>query len=140
MQKYKKFSELKNNYPIKEQKNVSETTLTASADELCRIMPPVADSTRFSVLCHRSDYSAARIAGAIEDCEAHVLNINLTADNPGDDLVAVDIRIDRRNVASVSRSLARYGYIVTDIESDDSFGEDDENRRRVNEFLRYLDV
>ncbi len=66
--------------------------------------------------CRRSDYSASLIARAVEDCDAHLLNLNVTAlsGEEADDLV-VDLRINHRNALSVARSLERYGYEVTDI-------------------------
>lgn len=104
-----------------------------------RLMPYTPDSTHFTVICRRSDYSAGTIARAIEDCNAHVLNLNLTGDSLPDDMVAVDVRVDRNNIASIVRSLARFDYSVV--------GEDhtadivtDSDRERVAELLRMLDI
>ncbi len=113
---------------------------TAATVELERLMPYSPESTRFSVVCRRSDYSAGRIARAIEDCDAHVLNLNLTADgHPDEDTVVVDVRVDRKNISSIARSLARYDYIVEGIE-ESAYEVDDADRMRVAELLRLLDV
>lgn len=132
---------MEKNYPIKAQKNDSAALRdTAATAELERLMPYSSEATRFSIVCRRSDYSAGRIARAIEDCDAHVLNLNLTADSRGDDdTVVVDVRVDRKNISSIARSLARYDYVVDGVE-DTVFEVDDSDRMRVAELLRMLDV
>lgn len=134
---------MKKNYPIKEQKKGSGASDGVSSGvaeaELERMMPFFDGASRLTVICRREDYSASRIASAIEDCDAHVLNLNLTSDIVGDGEVVVDVRVDRVNVASMARSLERYGYSVVGIDRPDN-DFDEESRRRVEEFLRYLDV
>lgn len=117
--------------------------------------PPVAESTRLLVGCRREDYSASRIAHAVEDCNAHLLNLNVTSlsdysnnnevtddFDTGEDAkfpVVFDIRVSHRNAAGISRSLARYGYTVID-----SYGGDDPDnetaRQRIEELFRYLEI
>ena len=91
------------------------------------LYPPVADSSRLLVGCSREDYSASRIAHAVEDCDAHLLNLNVTSFNTGYDAdtyyadnskfpVVFDIRVSHRNADSIMRSLERYGYTVLDTE------------------------
>lgn len=107
-------------------------------NELRRLMPHAPDASRFTIVCSKDDYSARRIAHAIEDCGAHVLNLNVTADDAGENHVAVDVRVDRNDLSSIVRSLARYDYNVIGEHSTQLFTDDD--RRRVDELLRYLDV
>lgn len=102
-------------------------------------MPFSPEATRFSLLCRRSDYSAGRIAAAIEDCNTHVLNLNVTSDAPDSDSLIVDVRVDRNDISALARSLARYDYIVVDSDNADGIM-DEKGRRRLAEFLRYLDV
>lgn len=112
--------------------------------------PAVADSMRLLVGCRREDYSASRIARAVEDCNAHLLNLNITdmggADSDGGDLsarypVLVDLRVGLRNIASVSRSLERYGYAVLDAAgSDGADATDDTTRSRIDSLIRYLEI
>lgn len=69
-----------------------------------------------TVICRRSEYAASRIARAVEDCDAHLLNLNITADTPSADEVVVELRVSHRNPVAVMRSLERYGYTaVADI-------------------------
>ena len=50
-----------------------------SADELyC----PAPDASHMLVACRRDDYSASCMARAVEDADAHVLNLNVTALHP----------------------------------------------------------
>ena len=116
------------------------------------LFPPVAESSRLLVGCRREDYSASRIAHAVEDCNAHLLNLNVTdmgqnAAYDDDDYgvsdgkfpVMCDIRVSHRNAESISRSLERYGYTV--LMSTDSETQDDSTlRRRINELFRYLEI
>lgn len=103
------------------------------------LFPPTPDETRLLIGCRRSDYCASRIAQAVEDCNAQVLNLNVTA-LPSEiaDLV-VDLRVNHRNAEAISRSLSRYGYEVLQVDSSDEH-ENERMRSRANEVLRYLEV
>lgn len=74
------------------------------------MFPPNAEATWVRVLCSRADYSASRLARAVEDCDAHLLNLNILATTPHPGYVAVLLRAGVRHGESVVRSLARYGY------------------------------
>lgn len=105
------------------------------------------ESSRLLVGCRREDYSASRIARAVEDCDAHLLNLNVTSfgDSPGFDdgehdaprfPVVFDIRVNHRNASGVSRSLVRYGYTVLDCS--DANEPDEVTADRIEGLLRYL--
>lgn len=81
------------------------------------------------VSCPKRDYCASQLCRAIEDCDAHVLNLNIIdADIPGiytdsgtrhfdtdyEDTprTYIELRISHRNVEAAARSVARYGYTV----------------------------
>ena len=105
------------------------------------LFPAVGESSRLLVGCRREDYSASRIARAVEDCDAHLLNLNVTSfdGNEGKFPVVFDLRVSHRSPDGVGRSLERYGYTVLDTKG---AAETDEStaRRRVDEFLRLLEV
>lgn len=112
------------------------------------LYPPVADSSRLLVGCSREDYSASRIAHAVEDCDAHLLNLNVTSFNTGYDAdtyyadnskfpVVFDIRVSHRNADSIMRSLERYGYTA---DTEDAPGADNDTvRERIDLFFKYLE-
>lgn len=130
---------------LKTKKNISKQIDSDSNAEqadvfLQRIIPFAPESSVFTVVCPREQYSAGRIVHAIEDCNANVLNLNLTADNIGEGLVAVYVRVDRKNISAITRSLARYGFSVLGGEDVDEEGEREDDRRRINELLRYIDI
>lgn len=113
--------------------------------------PPVAESSRLMIGCSREDYSASRIARAVEDCDAHLLNLNITArpDKTGDEegeafrlpyQYLVDIRVSHRNASGVKRSLERYGYDVLDILSAEHSEDSEMMRKRIDELFRYLEI
>lgn len=90
-----------------------------------RLFPPQPESCELTLRCRRSDYSASLIARAVEDCDAHLLNLNVTSLTPDSDAtgpadyIYVDLRVGLRNIDSVVRSLSRYGYDVTDVAGDE---------------------
>ncbi len=109
---------------------------------LSRLFPPVEDSSRLTVSCRRADYSASAISRAVEDCNAHLLNLNVTAAgtmDPFSDEMTVELRINHRNALAVARSLERYGYRILDLEHAPG-ADSDTMRERVRELIHYLDV
>ncbi len=97
------------------------------------------DQSQLLVSCRRTDYSASLLSRAVEDCDAQVLNLNVTSLDGGVSRLLVALRVNHRNPAAVAHSLERYGFEVVDATS----GSEDENermRQRANEVLRYLEL
>lgn len=131
LQKYENFSELKKISPTNTKKSGTEC--------LSHLMPYRPDASTFTIVCRRDDYSAARIAYAIEDCNAHVLNLNVTDTELEGDRIAVSVRVDRTDISSIVRSLQRYDFAVeADVYTADTVT--DTERQRVAELLRYIDM
>lgn len=115
------------------------------------LFPPVAESSRLLVGCRREDYSASRIAHAVEDCNAHLLNLNVTSGGTKSDNgvkeshqadakfpVLVDIRVSHINARNITRSLERYGYTVLETRSE--MPDNDTLSQRIEGFFRYLEI
>lgn len=103
------------------------------------LFPANTEASRLTLLCRREDYSASVIARAVEDADAHLLNLNVTGQPSVDDRVTVEVRISHRNALAVARSIERYGIDVISVDNAD--GPDiDTARRRVKELMHYLDV
>jgi hypothetical protein len=72
--------------------------------------------------------------------------MNVTADTLTDGRLTVDLRVNRRNVAGVARSLARYGYEVISTSADNDFNSnadsdaDNTLQRRAAELLHILEL
>lgn len=103
------------------------------------LFPPNPETSELTVVCRRSDYSASLIARAVEDAEAHLLNLNVTSADAGPESMAVDLRVSHRNAGSVARSLERHGFEVTAIHSGyDLRRQTDEDR--LDNLLRQINV
>lgn len=109
-----------------------------------RLFPLADDVSEITVVCRRADFAASTISRAVEDCDAHLINLNVTADPAPDgstDSIVVELRVNRRDPWPVARSLARYGYETADTrtaaghEAVDPVALD-----RINDLLRRLDV
>ena len=127
--------------PRKDYTSVQNVTLPADpASTLERLFPPVGESSMLMVACRRGDYSASRIARAVEDCDAHLLNLNVTADTDSfDNRIVAELRVSHRNPESVARSLERYGFRVIDMGH--GFDADTElTRRRIDELMSRIDI
>ena len=69
------------------------------------------ESSTLVLTCRRGDYSASRIARAVEDADAHLLNLNVTADSErSDSRIVAELRISHRDPEAAARSLERYGF------------------------------
>ncbi|MBD5323042.1 MAG: hypothetical protein K2G05_07615 [Duncaniella sp.] len=111
-----------------------------SAPSIERLYPPRDESSRLLVSCIPSDYSASRIARAVEDADAHLLNLNVTTDGERmDNRVVAELRVSHRSPLAVARSLERYGYEVVDVEHE-ALADDDMANERLNELLHYIDL
>lgn len=119
--------------------NILPLSPTAALHREERLFPPVEESSELSVACYRTDYSASRIAHAVEDVDAHLLNLNVTSLVTDHGEVVVDLRVNRRSAASVARSLVRYGYRVVDIhDADEPIS--DSLSERVGELLLHINM
>ncbi|MCM1109819.1 MAG: hypothetical protein NC336_01275 [Clostridium sp.] len=109
-----------------------------------RCFPPQREWSELTLRCPRTDFSASLIARAVEDCDAHLLNMNVTSIEPesyGD--VSVDIRVNVRNGYGVARSLERYGFEVDQIVGDGDAGSEpltDTMRDRIDLLLKNLEL
>ena len=107
-------------------------------DQIEVFFPHNPDSSRLLIGCRTADFSASRIAHAVEDADARLLNLNVTSlQSPGADLV-VALRISHRDAHRAATSLERYGFSVINIE--DTPDSDDTIRRRYEELMRILEI
>lgn len=110
-----------------------------AAERLQWLFPPSGDTSTIVIECYRGDYSASRIARAVEDANAHLLNLNVAAGS-GDPaeagMATVELRVNLRNAMPAVRSLERYGFTVVSSRGADGDTVDDTLQRRVNELLR----
>ena len=103
------------------------------------LFPPAGDACRLVMTCAKGDYSASKVAHAVEDCDAHLLNLNVTADETPEGEMVVVLRVGINNGESVARSLARYGYDVVKIVHESQV-DGDTMRRRIEELMRYIEM
>lgn len=104
------------------------------------IYPTGGQYTDFLVAVRPGDFSASSIARAIEDCDLHLLNMNVTSVRTSAGDIVVALRTDACVGDNVARSLERYGYDVIASSGSLSSIDDDEAERRAAELLRLLDI
>lgn len=79
-------------------------------EALGRMLPARHDCSIITVDCPPADYSASRLAHAVEDTDAHLVDL-LTS--PGDDgRIRVTLRVRSADPSAAAASLERYGYSV----------------------------
>ncbi|MCH5318254.1 MAG: hypothetical protein J1E38_00925 [Paramuribaculum sp.] len=117
--------------------NGLQTQLHHSAE---RVFPYAPESTELSVACYRGDFSASRIARAVEDADAHLLNLNITSEVLQTGEIVVDLRISHRSHSAVARSLERYGYNVIQVRDHSAADNDPTLSERVSQLLTYINV
>ncbi len=96
------------------------------------------DTSRLLVGSSIDSFMASRIARAVEDADACLLNLNVTSLSSEQAQLVVALRVDHRNPERVARSLERYGYTVLD--TDANILDDDTARRRYDELMKYLSL
>ena len=103
------------------------------------LFPATGECSEVRVECAAGDYSASRIARAVEDADAHLLNLNVTSLASGPGSILVDLRVNHRDSGSVTRSLERYGFtVVRTAGGYDRVAE--VGRSRVRELMAHLEV
>lgn len=104
-----------------------------------RLFPQLNEYTELTITCPPSQYSASAIAHAVEDADAHLLNLNVTAGTEPDLLTTVMLRVNHSRGESVARSLQRYGYDTVEMTGDPGVFHSD-MAERVNALLHYLEI
>lgn len=102
------------------------------------LFPEAGESTRLTIVCRRADYSASRLGHAVEDADAHILNLNITDEVPFEGGITVELRVSHRHGSAVARSLERYGYTVAHISGYDEMMQ--LTRERFDELMAHLNV
>lgn len=106
---------------------------------MSRLFPAAPDWSMLRVTCAAADYSAGAIVRAVEDCNAHVLNLNVTADSSSG-LTVVELRVALRDAMTAVRSLERYGFVAEIIGASAVSPQIETVRDRVNELMHYLEI
>lgn len=116
-------------------------SLSAAPLEMSSLFPPRLEACHILIGTGREDFVASRIAHAVEDADANLLNLNVTSLSDSDNSHIVALRVDHRDPQRVARSLERYGYNIVDLAlSDRRDGDDDVLRAKINEFIHYISV
>lgn len=112
------------------------------AARFAHLIPPQEEASTLTVACRPDDYSASALAHAVEDSNAHLINLNVTDIRLDDGRITVELRTNRRHTASCIRSLERYGFEVIGL---DAAGLDDDEssatlRSRAAELIHLLEI
>lgn len=77
---------------------------------LGRLITPRDDSSTLTIKCRPEEYSASAIAIAVEDADAHLVDLFSSPDS--DDMLSVTLRVRHIDPSAVAASLNRHGYEV----------------------------
>ena len=106
-------------------------------DACASMMPQRPESSTITLTCAPGEFLASAVARAVEDVDAHLLDMNTLPSADG--LLRVVLRVSRIDPAPVVRSLERYGFTVSAAEGD--FNTDhDLALSRLEELRRYFDL
>lgn len=110
--------------------------------EAALLYPRVDDSSEIAVYCLPQQYSASEICRAVEDCDAHVLNLNVSSEQTGAGEIVVYIRVNRLHLTPILRSIERFGYTAIPLSAptEGAYDDLDRARDRTNELLHYLEM
>ena len=90
---------------------------TSLLEGLGRMIAPRDDSSLVTVECAPADYSASRISHAVEESDAHIVDLwTVPAENGK---IRVTLRVRRADPTPTVHNLERYGYEVVDTSSAD---------------------
>ncbi len=112
----------------------------SEADVTDALLPRCSDGCELLVVCQPEAYSASALARAVEDCDAQLLALAVTAMRDAAGRPVVMLRANTRNAAAIERSLERYGYETIFSRGELTENERSEARARVNELLHYLEM
>lgn len=88
---------------------IDETSLL---EGIGRMIAPRDDCSIIEVECTPQDYSASSLAHAVEDSEAHLVDVlSVPAENG---MLRVSLRVRHSDPSAAARSLERYGFNVID--------------------------
>lgn len=102
------------------------------------LIPENASYGHLTIGCSPENYSASIISRAVEDANAHLYHLNVTADTT-DSEVVIDLRFSHKDAGAVARSLYRHGYRVIS-GADDSDGNSDADSNPYAALIRYLEI
>lgn len=109
------------------------------SDLLADLFPPAPDSSTVTVAVPRRDYAASRLCRAVEDADAHVLNLDVTSRSDAARVVA-RLRVAVSHPLGVARSLERYGCEVLAADGPAGQPVDPAMAERAAQVLRFIEM
>lgn len=111
------------------------------ADKALVLNPPMPEEASELLLsCAPADYSASVIARAVEDCNAQLLALSVTALRDKAGLPVIALRVNVRDSSGVERSLRRYGYDPVNVGASGDNAARRRAQERARELIHYLDI
>lgn len=110
---------------------------TSMLEGLGHIIAARDDCSLVTVECPAVDYSASRVARAVEDADVHLVDL-LSVPAP-DGHLKVLLRVRCEDPTSVTHSLERYGYTVTEVYAN-SWYDGESAMERLMEVKALLDI
>lgn len=125
---------------LKDYINISSLSPAQAKEQLQYLFPYNTESCRLTVMCTPSHYCASELARAVEDADAHLLNLNITTASGPEGQTIIELRISHRDAGRAAASLQRYGYTVTDISQEGYDRRAEMLQNRINDLLTRINV
>ena len=107
-------------------------------DQFARMLSTQESGAILALLISPRDYSLAKLIHTVEQSDAKVLSVASEAPDEHTDKLTVTLKLNTSDASRIRHVLAHHGYDVVA-----SFGESEDEEellRRVQEFMRYLEV
>lgn len=119
---------------------VDSSTPYTLQDEMQLLYPVSSDRAELLVAVAPDNYTASAIAHAVEDCNMHLINMNVTPVRTPMGHLVIALRVDGTNIDAVARSLQRYGFEVIAGSDVAASIDNEEAARRAAELLHLLEI
>ncbi len=109
-------------------------------NQLALLFPERTEQSEILLAVRPDEFSATKIAQAVEDCDLHLVNMSVTSARTPDGNLVIALCIGSATPDAACRSLSRYGYEILASAGTNQTVDDDDARQRAAELLYILNI